>query len=72
MSFLKRKSLELPEPDMALPGRDEPLAVPDPAVQIQESEPREVSGVGVDLAAEDEVAEAIGAEQGVPHPDLVE
>ena len=28
MAFLKRKSLELPGPDTALPGRDEPLAVP--------------------------------------------
>ena len=43
------------------------LAAPRAAVQVQQAEARQVAGVGVDLAAEDEVAESVGARQRIAH-----
>ena len=43
-----------------------------PLCRVEQAEAREVARVRVDLAAQDEVAEPVGADERVAHADLVE
>ena len=52
--------------------RQQPLALPHASLEIQQAEPGEVAGVRVHLAAQNEIAEPIGADEGVAHADAIE
>ncbi len=43
-----------------------------PPCKVQQPESREIAGVGIDLAAEDEVPETIDAQERVAHADAIE
>jgi len=48
------------------------LPVPGTVLQIQQTESREIPGIGVNLTAEDEVTKAIRTRQGIAHADSIE
>ena len=52
--------------------REQPLAVPDAALDVQKSEARQIPRIRVDLAAHDEIPETIHAEKRVPHAYAIE
>ena len=52
--------------------REQPLALPHSVLEIEQPEAGQVSPIGVDLAAQDEIAEAVHPGHGVAHADPVE